>query len=628
MQGLVQVNKVVFVFSNTVYSGLINPIYFFLLQVCVYWDLKFKLFSMNVFKGSFFLFLLTWSLKLAAETGKITEKEVEKSIAIIDLKMKAGAYDSAIYLIDQLFPQLSDTSYYTRAELMGDKLQIYILTDRLKDAINAGLIGLAYAEKQQDLNVNVSLYSDLSYAYDQMLDTARAIKYAELALETAKKLTNKHQLLEMYSNLATSYSTYRGVHLNKAIKLYEKAYQLAVELKDYDSMGIALSSVGLIYKVQGDYVKAEKYMLRALDLFNVHDLAEGKITTLGKLGNLYTNDVKNCAKAITMLINAIELAKRNKIEIYNKDLYYLLADAYKKAGRYKEAYETQALFFECEQKNRSAEVKKEVEALNVKYETEKKNLQIEVLEENQRAETKIKWLLIAGILMAVLAALFSYRAYRSKQKYALFVAAEDRRKELLLQEIHHRVNNNLQVISSLLEMQADVSDNAVVQDYLQQSQSRIQSLSALHELLNENNASTDVNMKEYLHKVIRFHEDMLHLLDGRVVLEIDVANQSVAARMAVSIGLIVNELVTNAVKYAFPNERKGKIFIKLVQENQNQCVLTVSDDGVGMADKPSEKGTNLGLNLVHILTEQLNGMMNVKQDNGTVFQFRFNPSIT
>ncbi len=598
-----------------------------MLQVCaLYRGLKSNYFGMNAFKMGIFLLLVACSLQVSASTGKITAKETGKKIAVIDLKMANGAYDSAIYLIDQLYPQLSDTSFYNRAYLMDGKLQIYVQTDKLKDAINAGLIGLMYAEKQQDLNLNLILCNDIAYAYQLMQDTAKNIKYAELALQIAQKLNDKTQLNLTYGNLANSYSIYR-IHLNRAVELYGLSYQLSKELNDYNGMGAVLSSVGYLYKLKGDYTKAKKYMLKALDIFNDYYFAEGLISTWGKLGNLYTNELKNPNKAIPLLIDAIALAKLKKIEIYNINLHYLLADAYKKAGRYKEAYETQELFFEYEKKNRSAEVKKEVVALDAKYETEKKNLQIGALEENQTAQAKIKWLLLGGIVMALLASLFSYRAFRNKQKYSLVLAAEDKRKELLLQEIHHRVNNNLQIISSLLELQADESNNNVVQEYLQQSQSRIQSLSALHELLHENNTTADVNMKEYLQKVVLFHEDMLHLLTGKVVLETEIATESVPARTAVSIGLIVNELVTNAVKYAFPNERGGKISIKFSQEDSNTCLLTVSDNGVGMADKPSDKGTNLGLNLINILTEQLNGIMNVKSGNGTTFELRFNPAV-
>ncbi|MEW6753275.1 MAG: histidine kinase dimerization/phosphoacceptor domain -containing protein [Candidatus Latescibacterota bacterium] len=201
-----------------------------------------------------------------------------------------------------------------------------------------------------------------------------------------------------------------------------------------------------------------------------------------------------------------------------------------------------------------------------------------------------------------------------------------REKETLLKEVHHRVKNNLQLIASLLRMQARRLDDPRQQQVLLDSQSRVQSMAMIHERLYRSESLAEVDFRVYaaalLGELLAAHQPS----PGRVAVELAIEDGALGLDAAVPCGLIVNELVTNALKYAFPEGRRGTIRIALETQGGSN-VLTVSDDGVGLpaAIQPGAAGgQGLGLGLVRLLAEQLEGGMQVEGGaQGTRVEVRF-----
>ena len=219
------------------------------------------------------------------------------------------------------------------------------------------------------------------------------------------------------------------------------------------------------------------------------------------------------------------------------------------------------------------------------------------------------------------------RAYDNKKKLAALLYDEDQRKELLLREVHHRVNNNLQIISSLLTLQANNADNEKLTEYLAQSQNRIQSLAALHELLYDTNSPLEINMQDYINKVLDFHRDVLNTLNNKVTLEAIIESYKFPTKTAVPLALIINELVTNSIKYAFTNASEGVIKIILSKNDiENNWTLTISDNGKGMPHESERRKDSLGLKLVTIMAKQIKATLVSKNDAGTVFNLIFKVS--
>ncbi len=188
-------------------------------------------------------------------------------------------------------------------------------------------------------------------------------------------------------------------------------------------------------------------------------------------------------------------------------------------------------------------------------------------------------------------------------------------KELLLREVHHRVKNNMQVITSLLAMQSSDGDPEV-ERRLQESQHRIRTIALIHEQLYLSPELTNIDLKSYLSVLC---EQLMHSFgaDGRVTLDLQIEDLGLDVDQSLSIGLIINELVTNAMKYAFGNDRAGKLSIHLFANPDGSRTLEVKDDGPGF-DQASVTGRDtLGTSLIKTIARQLRGRVEVDGNNGT-----------
>ncbi|HSY38505.1 MAG TPA: histidine kinase dimerization/phosphoacceptor domain -containing protein [Polyangia bacterium] len=204
------------------------------------------------------------------------------------------------------------------------------------------------------------------------------------------------------------------------------------------------------------------------------------------------------------------------------------------------------------------------------------------------------------------------------------VRASLKEKEVLLKEIHHRVKNNLQVISSLLNLQARYLPDPAARAIFSQSQNRVQSIALVHERLYESADLSHVDFGKYLAVLLDNVFDTYDAAGRGIVNVIDVGDVHLTVDVAIPCGLIVNELVTNAIKHAFPNGRTGEIRVSLSESPEGTLNLSVQDDGVGIPAGVDPRHTvSLGLDLVVTFAEQLNAEVTITRTNGTCFGFRF-----
>jgi PAS domain S-box-containing protein len=197
-------------------------------------------------------------------------------------------------------------------------------------------------------------------------------------------------------------------------------------------------------------------------------------------------------------------------------------------------------------------------------------------------------------------------------------------KELLLKEVHHRVKNNLQIISTLLDLQVDKIHDGNLQQSIRESQDRIRAMALIHERLYQSSDLARIDFWEYIESLVG------HLLSTyvddplRIVMKVDVGDIQLPIDRAIPCGLIINELVSNAMKHAFPDGRSGEIEISLHADDSGQIALTVADDGVGMpAGLDFRETKTLGLQLVNMLTRQLRGQIEMSGEHGTLWVISF-----
>jgi|SRR5579871_472250 len=197
-------------------------------------------------------------------------------------------------------------------------------------------------------------------------------------------------------------------------------------------------------------------------------------------------------------------------------------------------------------------------------------------------------------------------------------------REVLLHEIHHRVKNNLQIISSLLRLQSSTAPLGVI-SALQESRNRIEVIAELYEHLYRSENLSRVRFSAYAKQLISKLVAMFQLTPETIDVTLDAKSIELDPQTTVLCGLILNELLTNSVKYAFPDGESGKIEIRVYAKDQETVVLSIHDNGVGLS--PSELDTQyanaLGIKLVRALTRQLKGTMSVANENGTTVRIEF-----
>jgi two-component sensor histidine kinase len=213
---------------------------------------------------------------------------------------------------------------------------------------------------------------------------------------------------------------------------------------------------------------------------------------------------------------------------------------------------------------------------------------------------------------------------RATQKMALIRQLKQERdwlaeslaeKEVLLKEVHHRVKNNLQVIASLLRLQAGGCEDGAISSALRETQNRVESMALIHEQLYQTGDLRVVDLAEHAALLL---DNLLHsygIDDGRIAGYIDMVPLPLGVDRAIPAGLILNELVSNALKHAFPDGRRGSIWIEGARRD-GRIGLAVRDDGRGIPETAGVRRKSLGLEIVNILTRQLKGTLEVESKSG------------
>jgi PAS domain S-box-containing protein len=264
----------------------------------------------------------------------------------------------------------------------------------------------------------------------------------------------------------------------------------------------------------------------------------------------------------------------------------------------------------------------------------------EFINRNMHKEGNIVWLSTSGIpILDEAGKLLGYRGsdinITERKKAEDKIQASLKEKEVLLQEIHHRVKNNMQIISSLLRLQSRQTDEKKEVDMLLESQNRIRSMALIHEKLYQSEDLAHVDFNEYIRDLTKGLFRSYRAGTDKIVFRADLEDALIGIDTAIPCGLIVNELVSNALKHAFPGGRKGEIQIGfrrigdlesgIQHENSEMFELKVRDNGIGMPQDMDFRNTeSLGLRLVSTLSEnQLQGAIHLTGRGGTEFQIRF-----
>jgi PAS domain S-box-containing protein len=196
-------------------------------------------------------------------------------------------------------------------------------------------------------------------------------------------------------------------------------------------------------------------------------------------------------------------------------------------------------------------------------------------------------------------------------------------KNILLKEIHHRVKNNMQIISSLLSLQTEYVDDEEAINVLKESQNRVRSMAIIHEKLYKSKDLTNINFVDYIQSLVLNLFYSYNIKETQIKATLKLENICLNMETAVPCGLIISELISNSLKYAFPNDMNGEIIVSLKSE-KDKYHLCISDNGIGLPEDINFNNIRtLGLLLVNTLTEQIDGEITIQRGHGTKYKIMF-----
>ena len=287
---------------------------------------------------------------------------------------------------------------------------------------------------------------------------------------------------------------------------------------------------------------------------------------------------------------------------------------------------------------------KQIERLKIEYETEKKDQDLLLLTrqgELQRSELQqtklIQNVIAAGSILLVIIIALLYMNLRHRLAIQKQLQAQQqeinsknvalqqlvKEKDWLVKEIHHRVKNSFQSVVSLFGTQAEYIKNEEASLAIEESKHRIQAMSLVHQKLYQSENLSSINIEDYVHELVDYLRTSFETKQ-RIQFNIQVESLELTISYALPIGLILNEAITNSFKYAFPNEREGILEISLKHESENQMVLNIADNGVGLPDDfDTSKKDSMGMNLMKGLSEQIDGSFSIENKNGVYIRIVF-----
>jgi two-component sensor histidine kinase len=378
-------------------------------------------------------------------------------------------------------------------------------------------------------------------------------------------------------------------------------------------LGFHFDFMGHLERERGNLEKAYKYHLTALNLretleshYNISESRTNLTSVLYELGN-YQESIEQAS---------LILENRERHQSLNHQLtaFDYLARSHEQLGNFKDALGYYRNYMAINDSISNKDIMEIIAEKDAKFEVAEERNRNALLNAENEASTAIigqksrtifygsLGLCIALVLSSILTVLvFKY----NKRKKELGVALGD--KEILLREIHHRVKNNLQIVSSLLSLQGRSIENTEIQQAINDGQSRVRSMALIHQNLYQRDNLTGVSMSDYLSNLCEELFTTYTIDKDRIQLQLNIQPIELDVDTLVPLGLIINELISNTLKHAFPNEQKGIVSIAFSEE-QDQYNLTVRDNGVGfIADNVRQNA--FGNKLIQSLSRQLHAKM-------------------
>ena len=543
--------------------------------------------------------------------------------------MTNGDYAKAKEICNASIKFAARTTYYKST---GNFYRLLGLINYYDDALNKSLVyykkAFYYYNKDKNCLKNISdLYLYIAYTHTDLLQYKEALHYLNLAKIGGDDVNINIEKAVVLNNLKEYEKALQTLMLNKFIKYNYNS------IKDYNDYTLAQT-----YFYLKNYTKALQIAI--------------KIPQRGKIKELildYNNLIANC---YLNLNNSKAAQKYNQVALAlidsttyaegRKEVLLSKSTIEKSLGNYKTALLYLEKYTNLKEQNDTKINADKVRDLQVEFDIAEKNNKIRNLQINKQEKliqinTQKNYIILISLslFLALLSVFFFVKKNQNtKRKNRLIAIKNDKlkraqlltqkslaEKELLFKEIHHRVKNNMQLIMSLLKLQATDVKSKSVEDFIKISQSRINAMALIHENLYQPKIFTaSIDFKNYIDNLINGIKQAYNSVKEIKIIH-DVTENSIDIQTAIPLGLIVNEIINNAYKHAFATTENAIIKISFSKENDHYN-LAIKDNGLGINEKQlKEKG--LGLSLVKLLVSQINGKLIIDTKSGTSFLISF-----
>ena len=484
----------------------------------------------------------------------------------------------------------------------------------------------AYPKDQGIINNNLgALYFDIQ-------EYTKSKNYYEAALQIMTQLNDTSWLSRIHGNLAGVY--FMNQEFDKSIKTLNTSIDFAIASEKYSAVGGALANLAMVHTSLGNIDEAVTSYDRGIYLLDSVGDYRGACIALIEKGKMQ-NQQKRYGEAQITLKHALEKA----LEVNHKESimksYGALSRNAESLGNIKIALEFQRQHTNWKDSLLTEEKFASIEELNKKYQTEKKEKEIAYLTSESELKSMLvekkqrerNYLFLLAVLFLVVIVLIVIQL-KQKQKLNSELVLKNgvienslKEREVLIREVHHRVKNNLQIVSSMLNIQANSLSDKTAKEAILESRKRVQSMSIVHQKLYKTDSVGSVDIKDYLEHILA-EIDQFYDFEGDQGVEIrsSIESFSLSIDATIPLGLIINELVSNAYKHAFLNMEKGIISVELTK-NGNTCNLNISDNGKGMDAPPAP--TSFGIKLIKSLSKSLSTEVIWVNNNGTQASMSF-----
>ncbi len=529
-------------------------------------------------------------------------------------------------------------AYDSIARLSGDTLRMgkgknflgmySYLTGDHEMAIEYYLAALPFFTAVRDTYYIGMMNNNIGAAYEYRKEPEQSISYYKTALASFTLLKDTLWMANVLNNIAIQLNV--AERHEESLEHYIQAKALYTTLHDSSTMATLIANMAEGYRLLGRYstaIEMEKDYLNNYQKFHTIDVVSNAYAALGR-SYLSLNQLAEAKKYNDL---SIKIRKENKFQYLLSNNYEVESGIFEKEGKYKEALVAFKNFKSSQDSMLNKQKDDRITQLTTEYNVKEKDQQISLLNaQNElntlRIEKSNRQKLLYGIvaLSFIICALALYYLLNLKSKTNKELAEKNEiiskalsEKDILLREIHHRVKNNLQMISALLYLHGKSVDDTSAQEALMESQNRVQSMAMIHQNLYQNNNLLGVSVKDYLDKLMNHLISSYNIEKDRIRINkvIDIVHVDVDT--VIPLALIINELISNALKYAFRDGRNGIIDI-FFGERHGNIVLEVKDNGRGLPKHVNKDvNGNFGFKLINILTERLGATWTTESADGT-----------